>query len=60
MLLAALKAAGNTPTRAGLLTALENFDLDLGGMAVRYRRGDHAGSRFVDLAMVGGDGRFIQ
>jgi branched-chain amino acid transport system substrate-binding protein len=60
VLLAALKAAGNTPTRAGLLTVLENFDLDLGGMAVRYRRGDHAGSRFVDLAMVGGDGRFIQ
>ena len=60
LLLAALKAAGASPTRASLLAALENFDLDLGGMSVHYRKGDHSGSRFVDLAMVGSDGRFIQ
>jgi branched-chain amino acid transport system substrate-binding protein len=60
VLVAALKAAGTAPTRASLLKALANFELDLGGMQVQYRPGDHAGSRFVDLAMVGGDGRFIQ
>ena len=60
LLVAVLRAAGGAPTRASLLKALENFDLDLGGMRVRYRPGDHQGSGFVDLAMVGSDGRFIQ
>ncbi|GAB4040625.1 MAG: ABC transporter substrate-binding protein [Rubrivivax sp.] len=60
VLVAALRAAGPAPTRASMLKALSTFDLDLGGMGVRYRPGDHAGSRFVDLSIVGGDGRFIQ
>jgi branched-chain amino acid transport system substrate-binding protein len=60
VLVAALKAAGTAPTRQSLLRALQKFDLDLGGMQVQYRTGDHIGSRFVDLAMVGGDGRFVQ
>lgn len=60
VLVAALRAAGAAPTRAALLKALQSFDLELGGMHVSYRPGDHAGSRFVDLAMVDGDGRFIQ
>jgi ABC-type branched-subunit amino acid transport system substrate-binding protein len=59
-LVAALRAAGLAPTRASLLKALQDFDIDLGGVQVRYRGADHEGSRFVDLAMVGGDGRFIQ
>jgi ABC-type branched-subunit amino acid transport system substrate-binding protein len=60
VLLAALAAAGRTPTRASLLAALAAFDLDLGGMQVQYRPDVHTGSRFVDLAMVTGEGRFIQ
>jgi ABC-type branched-subunit amino acid transport system substrate-binding protein len=59
-LVTALQAAGPAPTRASLLKALQQFDVDLGGVHVRYRAGDHEGSRYVDLAMVGGDGRFIQ
>lgn len=59
-LLAALKAAGAAPTRASLLAALQNFDADLGGLSLRYRKGEHTGSRFVDLSIVGTDGRFIQ
>jgi branched-chain amino acid transport system substrate-binding protein len=59
-LLAALRAAGPTPTRATLLAALQNFDADLGGLSVRYRKGEHTGCHFVDLSLVGSDGRFIQ
>jgi branched-chain amino acid transport system substrate-binding protein len=59
-LVAALRLAGKTPTRAGLLTALQNFDTDLGGLSVRYRKGEHTGSSFVDLALVSREGRFVQ
>lgn len=59
-LYAALRAAGATPTRASLLTALERFETDLGGVMLRWRKGQHMGSSFVDLAMVGRDGRFVQ
>jgi ABC-type branched-subunit amino acid transport system substrate-binding protein len=59
-LLAVLRSAGATPTRSSLLTALENFDAVLGGVPLRYRKGDHRGCNFVDLALVGRDGRFVQ
>lgn len=59
-LVAALRAAGPAPTRTSLLRGLKDFEADLGGVLVRYRGTEHDGSRFVDLAMVGSDGRFIQ
>jgi branched-chain amino acid transport system substrate-binding protein len=59
-LVAALRTAGNPPGRAGLLKGLANFDLDLGGVTLRYRPGDHVGCTYVDLALVGRDGRFVQ
>jgi ABC-type branched-subunit amino acid transport system substrate-binding protein len=59
-LVLALRAAGKQPTRASLLATLQNFDADLGGLTVRYRKGDHTGSSFVDLALVSRDGRFVQ
>jgi ABC-type branched-subunit amino acid transport system substrate-binding protein len=59
-LAAALRAAGASPTRASLMTALERFETDLGGLTVRWRKGEHTGSSFVDLALVGRDGRFVQ
>lgn len=59
-LLAALRAAGPTPTRASLLAGLARFDLDLGGVPLRWRSGEHTGSSYVDLALVGRDGRFVQ
>ena len=40
-----------------LLAALQNFSTDLGGVSVQYRKGEHIGSSFVDLALVGRDGR---
>jgi ABC-type branched-subunit amino acid transport system substrate-binding protein len=59
-LAAALRAAGTSPTRASLLAALERFETDLGGVTLRWRKGEHTGSSFVDLALVGRDGRFVQ
>lgn len=59
-LVAALRETGPTPSRAALVKVLEKTDLDLGGLKLRYRPGDHAGSTFVDLAMVTREGRFLQ
>jgi ABC-type branched-subunit amino acid transport system substrate-binding protein len=59
-LVAALRAAGRDLSRAALLRALAKFEVDMGGLTLRYRRGEHTGSSFVDLAMVGGSGRFVQ
>jgi len=55
-----LERAGPAPTRPALLQALSSFQADLGGMRVAYSPGAHDGSGFVDLALVGRDGRFIQ
>jgi branched-chain amino acid transport system substrate-binding protein len=59
-LLLALRAAGPTPTRASLLAGAETINADLGGLPLRWRKGDHAGVGFVDLALVGQGGRFVQ
>jgi branched-chain amino acid transport system substrate-binding protein len=59
-LVAALRLAGPQPTRAGFVRGLEGADIDLGGYKLHYRPQDHAGSSFVDLAMVTREGRFLQ
>lgn len=59
-LVAALQVAGPGATRATLARSWQTLDIDLGGVHLRYRPGEHLGSTFVDLAMVGPDGRFIQ
>lgn len=59
LMVLALKAAGRDLTRASLVRALEQGKFDLGGVLVRYAPGDHEGSRYVDLAMVDREGRFI-
>jgi ABC-type branched-subunit amino acid transport system substrate-binding protein len=58
-LVAALRAQGPALTRAGFVQGLEKLDLDLGGVSLRYRPGEHEGSRFVDLSMVSRQGQFI-
>lgn len=59
-LVLALRLAGPQPSRAGLAKALDGATLELGGLRARYRSGDHAGSDYVDLAMVTREGRFLQ
>ncbi len=57
----ALERAGRDLTRAKLRTALLSFDrFDLGGFSVDYSKAaSFVGSRYVDLGVLGADGRFI-
>src|SRR6185295_18797910 len=57
----ALRRAGKNPTREGLVDALERMqDVDLGGFYVSYSPKNHAGSRFVDLTIIGRNGKFLR
>jgi ABC-type branched-subunit amino acid transport system substrate-binding protein len=58
-LVMALQAAGRDLTRASLVRTLERSSFELGGIKVHYAPGDHAGSRFVDLALFSREARFI-
>ncbi|GAA6121404.1 ABC transporter substrate-binding protein [Acidovorax sp. FG27] len=54
----ALRRAGDRPTRESLVTALEGMPSQgVGGFALAYGPGSHAGSRFVEMSMLTGDGR---
>jgi len=59
-LVAALKLAGPQPTRESFVRGLLGASIDLGGLKASYAPGNHAGSTFVDLAMVTREGRFLQ
>lgn len=59
-LVAALKLAGPQPTRESFAKGLLGATMDLGGVKASYAPGDHAGSSFVDLAMVSREGKFLQ
>jgi branched-chain amino acid transport system substrate-binding protein len=56
-----LRRAGKNPTREGLVDALERMnDVDLGGFYVSYSPQNHAGSKFVDLTIIGRNGKFMR
>jgi len=58
-----LKRASKTqpPTRAGLMAALEAMrDYDLGGDMVNFGGDVNVGRKFVELTIVGRDGRFLR
>jgi ABC-type branched-subunit amino acid transport system substrate-binding protein len=60
ILVEALKRAGPAPTREKLIAALDGMrDYDLGGDLVSFNGPDHVGRRFVELSIVGRDGRFL-
>jgi ABC-type branched-subunit amino acid transport system substrate-binding protein len=59
VLVAGLRRAGPNPGRAKLRDALESLNkLDIGGMEVSFSPTDHTGLEFVDLSIVGSDGKF--
>lgn len=58
-LVMALRATGPRLTRESFLQTLESSSFDLGGLSVRWASGDHEGSRYVDLSIVGRSGRFV-
>lgn len=60
-LVEAVKRAGSKPTREGLVQALESMSrVDLGGYAVDMSPSQHSSGRYVDLVIVGRDGRFTR
>ena len=61
VLVEGLQRAGKNPTRERLRVALEGMkNFNLGGLEVGYGPDDHTGLDFVDLSIVGADGRFIR
>jgi len=60
VLVEGLRRAGRAPTRDGLIAALEGIrDYDLGGDVINFVGDEHVGRRFVELTIVGRDGRFL-
>jgi len=56
-----LRRAGAQPTREGFINALETLrGFDLGGFIVNYAPGDHNGSKFVELTVIGKEGKILR
>lgn len=61
VLVEGLRRTGKNPTREDFVRALESMrKLDLGGLMVDYGPNDRTGSEFVELTMIGRDGRFVR
>ena len=59
VLVEALKKSGANPTRAGLVSALEALNVDLGGLKVAFSATSHQGAKDVFLTVVRG-GKAVQ
>lgn len=56
-----LRRAGRELTRERFIAALESINsYDLGGFGVSFSPSNHNASRFVDLAMIGRQGKFVR
>lgn len=56
-----IKRAGKNPTSATVLQGLQSLSrLDLGGFAVGFAPNNRVGSRFVDIVVVGAEGRLLK
>lgn len=61
VLVEGLKRAGLKPTRAKVLKALEGMDrFDLGGWSVGYSPTQRAGSKFVEVTVIGSTGKLLR
>lgn len=61
VLVEAIKRCGQTPSREGLVEALESMNsLDLGGYVVTYGPQDRTASTLVELTMIGREGDFVR
>lgn len=59
VLVEGLRRAGANPTREKLIAALNGLrKFDIGGMEVSYSPTNHTGLSFVDLSIIGPDGKF--
>ncbi|HEX2197843.1 MAG TPA: ABC transporter substrate-binding protein [Burkholderiales bacterium] len=55
-----LRRTGRDLTREKFVDAMEKLDVDLGGFYVTYSPKSHTGSKFVDLTIIGRDGKFLR
>jgi branched-chain amino acid transport system substrate-binding protein len=56
-----LRRAGRNLTREGFVDAMDKMnDVDLGGFWVSYSPKSHTGSKFVDLTIIGREGKFLR
>ncbi len=61
VLVEGLRRAGPNPTRERLIKALEGMgSWDLGGFSVAYGPKQRVGSRFVDVTVIGGNGKLLK
>lgn len=56
----AMRKAGRDLSREKLVNILETTPFDLGGYKINYSPTSHNGSRFVDLTVLGRDGRVLR
>ena len=56
----ALRKTGRDLSREKLVNVLETTPFDLGGYKINYSPANHNGSRFVDLTVLGRDGRVLR
>ena len=60
VLVEGLRRTGKEPTRAKFIAAMESMtNYEIGGFAVRFSPDNHNGSQYVDLSMIGRNGKFI-
>jgi len=60
VILEALRRQGKNPTREGTIHAMGAMYYELGGYSVSYRPDIRAGSKFVELTILGGKGKLRQ
>lgn len=57
----AVRRHGKSPSRAGMVTALDGMDsYDLGGYLVSFKPGMRSGAKFVELSIISGSGKIRQ
>ncbi|HEX5738086.1 MAG TPA: ABC transporter substrate-binding protein [Hydrogenophaga sp.] len=61
VLVEGLRRAGPKPSRAQVIKALESMgNFDLGGTVVRYAPDNRIGSRYVEVTVIGGNGKLMK
>ena len=55
-----LRRAGRDLTREKFIDTMEKLDVDLGGFFVSYSPKSHTGSKFVDMTIIGREGKFLR
>lgn len=61
VLVEALRRAGPQPTRTKVMAALESLNkLDLGGITIGYGPQQRVGSRYVEVTVIGSDGKLLK